>query len=103
MTVISAAFSRSLRLVLVIVVEQEADRAAIHAVDRNAAVEVAMHGLQHQAVAAQRHDGVGLGEVGIAVVLGELGERSAASLVSLATKAILSKRGMVLSRRLELA
>ena len=34
-----------------------------------------MQGLQHQAVAAQRHDGVGLGEVGVAVMLGELAER----------------------------
>ena len=48
-----------LEAVLAIVVQQEADRAAVHAVDRHAAVEMAVHGLQHQTVAAQRDNGVG--------------------------------------------
>ena len=50
-------------------VHQEADRAAVHAVDRLAGVHELMQGLQHQAVAAERDDDVGLRGVGIAVAL----------------------------------
>ena len=57
--------------ILAIVVEQEADRAAVHAVDRDAAAEMGVHGLQHQPVAAERDDGVGVLGRGVAVALGE--------------------------------
>ncbi len=44
-----------------IVVEQEADRPAIHAEDRDLFAQVFVHGLQQEAIAAQRHDYVRLG------------------------------------------
>jgi hypothetical protein len=44
---------------LVVLVHQEADGAAVHAVDRLAGFHQAVQGAQHQAVAAQRHHDVG--------------------------------------------
>ena len=61
MRLISAAASRSVQVVLAVVVHQEADRAAVHAVDRHAVVHEAVQRLQHVPVAAERDDGVGLG------------------------------------------
>ena len=55
------------QIVLAVVVHEEADRAAVHAVDRDAVVHEAVQRLQHVAVAAERHDGVGLGRVALAV------------------------------------
>ena len=52
-------------------VHQEADGAAMHAVDRLAGFHELVQGLQHQAVAAERDDHVGLRGVGIAVALFE--------------------------------
>ena len=40
-------------------VHQEADGAAVHAVDRLPGIHEFVQGLQHQAVAAERHDHVG--------------------------------------------
>ena len=50
-----------------VVVHQEADRAAMHAVDRLAGFHELVQGLQHQAVAAERDDDVGFLRLGIAV------------------------------------
>ena len=71
MTVICAAASRSARPVLDEFVHQEADGAAVHAVDRLAGFHELVQGLQHQAVAAERDDHVGFRGVGIAVALFE--------------------------------
>ena len=49
------------------IVHQEADGAAMHAVDRLARHHVLVQGLQHQPVAAERHDHVGFGRIGVAV------------------------------------
>ena len=57
------------QIVLAVVVHQEADRAAVHAVDRHAVVEVAVQRLQHQAVAAQRDDGFGFPWLHVAIGL----------------------------------
>ena len=46
--------------VLTVLVHQEADRSAVHAVDGDVIVEVAMQRLEHQAVASECHDGIGL-------------------------------------------
>ena len=58
MTVICAAVDPLDQVVGGIVVHQEADRAAVHAVDRLAGLHEVMQGLQHQAVAAERDDDV---------------------------------------------
>ena len=55
-----AAARRSRRCVLVVFVHEEADGAAMHAVDRLAGVHELVQGLQHEAVAAERDDDVGL-------------------------------------------
>lgn len=44
---------------LAVVIHQEPDRAAVHAVNGQARGDEAVHGLEHVAVAAQRHDHVG--------------------------------------------
>ncbi len=75
MTVTSALGQPLDQPILAVVVEQEADRAAIHAVDRDAAAEMVMHGLQHEPVAAERDDGVGVVGRGVAVALDERGAR----------------------------
>ncbi len=59
------------QVVLGIVVHQEADRAAIHAVDRDAAAEEAVQRLQHEAVAAECDDDVGRFRRGGAVACGQ--------------------------------
>ena len=41
-------------------VHQEADRAAMHAVDRHMTVEIAVQRLEHEAVAAERDDNIGV-------------------------------------------
>ena len=56
-------------------VHQEADRAAMHAVDRLAGAHVPVQGLQHQAVAAKRHHDVGVVGIVIAVETDELRQR----------------------------
>src|SRR6185437_123608 len=48
-------------------VHQEADRAAVHAVDRLAGFHEVVQGLQHQPVAAERDDGVRLRRFRVAV------------------------------------
>ena len=48
-------------------VHQEPDGAAMHAVDRLAQTQVAVQGLEHEAVTAQRHDDVGLAGRRVAV------------------------------------
>ena len=50
-------------------IHQEADGAAMHAVDRLAGIHELVQGLQHQPVAAERDNNVGLGGVGVAVAL----------------------------------
>jgi hypothetical protein len=47
------------QVVLAVLVHQEADRAAVHAVDRRLALQGVVQGLQHEAVAAQGHDHLG--------------------------------------------
>ena len=69
MTVICAAASRSAQPVERKFVHQEADGAAMHAVDRLAGIHELVQGLQHQPVAAERHDHVGGLRFGIAVAL----------------------------------
>ncbi len=49
-----------LQVVLAVLVHQEADRAAVHAVDRHAAVHEPVQRLQHQAVAAESDNDVSL-------------------------------------------
>ena len=46
-------------IVLAVLVHEEADRAAVHAVDRDLRAHIAMQSLQHQAVTAERDNGVG--------------------------------------------
>ena len=58
--------------VLLEFVHQEVDRAAMHAVDRLAASHQAAQRLQHQPVAAKRHDDIGMGRVAIAVAVDEM-------------------------------
>ena len=60
------------QVVLAEVVHQEADRAAVHAVDRNAAVEMGVHGLEHQPVPAKRNDRVGFVRRRVSVARGQL-------------------------------
>ena len=57
------------------VVHQEADGAAVHAVDRLARVHEPMQGLQHEAVAAERDDDVGGLGIDIAVARDEPSQR----------------------------
>ncbi len=52
-------------------VHQEADGAAVHAVDRLAGAHEAAQRLQHQPVAAQRHDDVGALRLDVAVLLAQ--------------------------------
>src|SRR5262249_39929862 len=54
-----------------VLVHQEADGATVHAIDRLAGAHEAMQGLQHEAVAAERHDHVGSLGRGVAVVLAQ--------------------------------
>jgi hypothetical protein len=44
------------QVVLAVLVHQEADRAAVHAVDRGLALQGVVQGLQHEAVAAEGDD-----------------------------------------------
>ena len=53
------------------IVHQEADGAAVHAVDRLAGAHEPAQRLQHQPVAAQRHDDVGALRLDVAVVLAQ--------------------------------
>jgi hypothetical protein len=46
--------------VLLVGVEQEADRAEVHAVDPHRALDARVQGFEHEAVAAERHDDVRL-------------------------------------------
>ena len=78
------------QIVLGELVHQEADRAAVHAVDRDAVAHEAMQRLQHQAVAAERDDGIGVLRLDVAVARNQPVARRAASGTSLATKAIRS-------------
>ena len=55
------------QLVRAVVVHEEADRAAVHAVDGLARVHRVAQRLQHQPVAAERHDDVRLAERRVAV------------------------------------
>jgi len=63
------------QLVFLVIVEQKTHRAAVHAIDGDAAVHVGVHGLQHQPVAAQSDDGLRLLRRDIAVARGQLPER----------------------------
>ena len=58
-----------------VIVEQEADGTPVHAIDRSIAGEMAVHGLQHQTIAAEGDDGIGLGDGGVAVAFGQLLQR----------------------------
>lgn len=49
------------------IIHQEADRAAVHPIDHLAAVHRVMQRLQHEAVAAQRHDDIGFGRGDMAI------------------------------------
>ena len=71
------------QIVLGKVVHQEADRAAVHAVDRLAGIHELVQGLQHQPVAAERDNDVGGFRLDVAVAffqacacLARLGRRS---------------------------
>ena len=44
--------------VLLVGIEQEADRTEVHAVDRHRALDARVQGFEHEAVAAERHDDV---------------------------------------------
>ncbi len=57
------------------VVHQEADRAEVHAVDRTVQSQGPVQGIQHEAVAAQGDDDVGVGEVRLAVAGLQASER----------------------------
>jgi hypothetical protein len=57
---------------LAIIVHQEADRAAMHAIDRLRAAPEPFQGLQHDAVPAERHDHAGVLDGAIAVSCGEI-------------------------------
>ncbi len=59
------------QVLLAVVVHQKADRAAVHAVDRNAVVHEPVQRLQHVPVAAQRDDGVGVGGIDLAIARNE--------------------------------
>ena len=48
------------KLVGMVVVHEEADRAAVHAIDRHAEVHRRMQRLQHETVTAEGNDDVGL-------------------------------------------
>ena len=56
-------------------VHQEADGAAMHAIDRLARMHVPVQRLQHQAVAAERHHDVGVVRIVIAVSPRQLRQR----------------------------
>ena len=71
-------------------VHQEADGAAMHAVDRLARAHVLVQRLQHQPVAAERDHDVGVGGIAIAVELVSCASAACASVLALATKAIRS-------------
>ena len=64
----------------------------MHAVDRLARAHVLVQRLQHQAVAAERDDDVGLGGIAIAVERVQLRQRRLRLGAALATKAIRSYR-----------
>ena len=89
----SAAASRSRRPCFGIFVHQEADRAAVHAVDRLRRLHRHVQGLQHQAVAAERDDDVGLVERAVAVE-----RRSSLSSASLASFAPDDRKAIVCVR-----
>jgi hypothetical protein len=59
--------SRAVQVVRVVFVHQEADGAAMHAVDRHARTHVPVQRLQHQSVAAERHHDIGRGRIVTAV------------------------------------
>ena len=57
------------QIVLAVLVHQEPDRAPIHSINRDAIVEVLVQRLQHEAIAAQRHDGIGRLRRHVAILL----------------------------------
>jgi hypothetical protein len=57
-----------------VLVHHEPDRAAVHAEDRHPARHIVVQRLEHQPVAAQRHDHVGLALVDVAVAFLQLRE-----------------------------
>ena len=54
-------------IVLAVVVHQEADGAAIHPVGRDLVIDKPVQRLQHQAVAAEGDDDIGVRRIGLAV------------------------------------
>ena len=58
-------------------VHQEADRAAVHAVNRDAIAHEAVQRLQHEAVAAERNDCIGFLRRGVAIEVHKPLERGA--------------------------
>ena len=70
-----AALRRSRQTVFGIIVHEKADRSAVHAIDRLRRLHGHVQGLQHQAVAAERHDDVGLVERAVAIEGRELLQR----------------------------
>ena len=63
------------QVVRVILVHQEADGAAMHAVDRLAGRHELVQGLQHEPVAPERDNDVGVGRVRIAIARCQCGQR----------------------------
>ena len=63
------------QLFLAVLVHEEADGAAVHAVDRDGIVHEAVQGLQHQAVTTERDDGVGIARLDVAVAMREALQR----------------------------
>ena len=59
---------------IAIIVHQETDGAAVHAIDRNAGGNKAVEDLQHVAITAQGHDDVGNSGIGVAVLFHQFGE-----------------------------
>jgi hypothetical protein len=53
--------------VFAVFIHHEADRAAVHSIDRLAGLHEFVQGLEHQAIAAERHDNVGVSRGRIAI------------------------------------
>jgi hypothetical protein len=85
--------------VLAILVEQEADAAAIHAEDRHVAAHHVVQGLQHEAVAAQHDDDIGLAGRRTLVALAQPRERRLGDIAFGGEKGDPGRRGVVAGHR----
>ena len=86
--------------ILAVFIHQEADGAAVHAVDRLAGIHKSVQGLQHQAIPAERDDNVGMRWVHIAVAEHQHLARRLASGIALLTNAMRSRRWLMASHAL---